>query len=266
MTDTRTSGIATVALLLFLSGCAHNYVTPGGGVPLTSIDDTSIEAAFTRVAASPFPARVAVVRVQDSGYVTQTNHGHQYGRYSVVTTRDIEPDDAFTDIAALPLIGGVAPLSRLLIPANANNIRDLRQPAAQLKADMLLIYSVDTSFTVDGRSLGPLSTISLGLIPNKTAHVTATVAGILVDVRTGFIYGATEATSIEHQRTTVWATRLATDAARLRAERNAFEDFIGEFERLWSGVLNVHAARRAPTPLIDHTPARDADGWYRVEY
>ena len=129
---------------------------------------------------------------------------------------------------------------------------------------MLLVYSIETTFTIDGRSLGPLTAVSLGLIPNRTAHVTSTVAGILVDVRTGFIYGSTEATAVEHQSASVWSTALATDAARLRSEQRAFDDFVADFSRLWGGVVNAHALRTgasAPTQ-----PPIDRDGWYRVVF
>jgi predicted Zn-dependent protease len=85
--------------------------------------------------------------------------------------------------------------------------------------------------------------ISLGLIPNKNAHVTATVAGMLVDVRTGYIYGTTESTDIQEQRSTIWSTEMAIETARAKAERNAFEGFVGEFEELWGGVVNVHKGK-----------------------
>ena len=82
--------------------------------------------------------------------------------------------------------------------------------------------------------------VSLGLIPNKKAHVTATVAGMLVDVRTGYIYGTTEASNTQEQRTTVWATEMVIEKARAKAETNAFEGFVGEFEELWGGVVGVY--------------------------
>jgi hypothetical protein len=118
---------------------------------------------------------------------------------------------------------------------------DLRSPAEKLRADVLLVYSINTIFSVEGRQLGPLSLISLGMLPNKKAHVTATVAGVLVDVRTGFIYGSTEATVTQTQRSSIWSTEQAIDTARMNAERNAFGDFVGEFEKLWDSVLASRA-------------------------
>lgn len=246
----RTTHIATFVLIaLSFGGCAANYVTPGGGVSLAAINDGDIADAFARQPASPFPANLAVIRVQDQGYVSRGYRGHSLGRFSVVTARDIESDDAMTTLGQLPLVAGVAPIGRLLLPSTADSTKELRLAAAQLQADLLLVYSVDTTFTVDGTALGPLSLISLGLIPNKQAHVTATVAGIVVDVRTGFVYGTAEASSTEHQRTTMWATQDATEAARIRAESAAFDGFVGELQGFWTNMVNVHAARPAGPAL-----------------
>lgn len=238
------------------------YVTPGSGVSLVEIADDDLRAYYETQPSSPFPANVAIVRVQDSGYNTRTAHGYGHGRYSVVTTRDIETDEALQKIVKLPLVSNVAPIGRLLLPANASTMKDLRTPAAKLRADLLLVYSVDTSFTVEGKSLGPLSAISLGFIRNKKAHVTATVAGALIDVRTGFIYGTTEASATEVQRASVWSTGVAIESSRLRAETVAFEQFVTEFQGLWKGVVDVHAATRTQrTPQI-----ADRDTHYRVRF
>ena len=163
-------------------------------------------------------------------------------------TRDVEPDEAFARLQKLPDVNGVAPIGRMLVPVNANSIKDLRSPAAKLHADMVLVYSVDTSLYIDGKQLGPLSMISLGLIPNQEAHVTTTVAGMLVDVRTGYTYGTTEASDTQEQKTAVWATEMAIEKARAKAETNAFEGFVGEFEELWGGVVGIHKSAAASSP------------------
>lgn len=268
--------LVLVLSALLISGCANrlSYTTPAAGVSLAEIDDTDIRGLFSTVPAASFPANIAIVRVQDSGYATRTNRGYGHGRYSIVTTRDIETDESFDKVSKLPLVHGIAPIGRLLLPPNPNTIKDLRAPAASLHADLLLIYSVDSSFAVDGKSLGPLSLVSLGFIKNKTAHVTATVAGVLVDVRTGFIYGTTEATATEEQRASIWSTELAIDTSRMKAEQEAFDSFVDEFQDLWTGVLNAHVATGpsvetpvAKTPMAEilHTPA-DANSYYRVRF
>jgi len=259
----KSRNIVLMAIAVLASAaCAGNYVTPGAGLSMAEIADNDLQSYYQNQPASPFPANMAILRVQDAGYVTKTGRGHGHGRFTVVTTRDVESDQAVDRIRGLPLVGGVAPVGRLLLPSAANTIRDLRAPAASLRADLLLIYSIDTSFTVDGRSLGPLSLISLGLIPNLRAHVTATVAGALVDVRTGFIYGTTEATAREDQRASIWSTDVAIESSRLRVEKEAFDSFVDEFQGLWGSVLNVHAATRPPVPM----QLAERNQYYRIEF
>ena len=83
------------------------------------------------------------------------------------------------------MVRAVAPLSRLLLPSELDSLKDLRLAAARLKTDLLIVYSIDTTFHVEATPLGPLSAITLGFLPNKEAHVTATTSGALVDTRTG---------------------------------------------------------------------------------
>lgn len=234
-------GLLAIGLALLMSACA-SYTTPGAGVALGAIAeaDTDIADAFQRRASAVFPARIAVVRVAAPGYYSGTNQSMGSGRFSVVTARDIETEDSFARLGRMPRVAGVAPISRLLLPAQLTSIRDLRTSAAQLQTDVLLVYTIDTQFRTENTSLGPLQTISLGFLPTKKAIVSATCAFMLVDVRTGFIYGAGERTATQDQRSNLWDSRDAIEAARIRAERQAFEDGLGEIETLWTSVLAQH--------------------------
>ena len=243
---TRTSLLSIAALLL--NGCAH-YTTPGGSVSLGEFVDEDIQEFYAATPASQFPAGMAVIRVQDKGYSQRTSNYSQ-GRFEVVTARDVETDEALQKLQQLTYMRGVAPVGRLLLPSAPDSLRDLRVPAARLQADMLLVYTVDTVFTVDGKSLGPLSLVSLEFLPNHKAHVTATVSGVLIDVRTGFIYGTAEASSTEVQRSSMWSTRLAVESARGIAEQQAFDSFVDEFGLMWNDVLAALASIY-PTRLVD---------------
>src|SRR5262245_17653109 len=97
----------------------------------------------------------------------------------------------------MPSVAGVAPLSRLLLPASLQSTRDLRQSAAQLKADAIIIYTLDTGFRTETKQYGPLQTVALGMLSSKKSIVTATCAFAIIDVRTGFIYGAGETSATE---------------------------------------------------------------------
>lgn len=250
-----------------MSACTAHYVTPAGGVSMTEVAGDGLGTYYNAHPASGFPASLAIVRVQQGGYATKTNRGYGHGRYSIVTARDIESDASLAKIQSLPMIRGVAPVGRILVPTHTNTLRDLRSPAAQLRADMLLIYTVDTAFTVDGNSFGPLSLVSLGFLPNKKARVTATVAGVLIDVRSGYVYGTTEATAIEEQRASAWSTGRVVDSARIAAEEAAFAEFADGFQNFWTGILNAYAASavRPETVQPVFSPPR-RDGYYYVDF
>lgn len=239
--------------LAILQGCA-TYTTPAAGVNMSTLSDDDIVELMALEPAAQFPARLAMVRVQSSGYRSLTADSYGTGSFSVVTTRDVESEDDILRIAALDNVAAVAPITRLILPQELNTIKDLRLGAARLKADLLLIYTLDTRFNVESTSLGPLSAVTLGFLPNKEAFVSATTSALLVDVRTGFIYGTAESSARESQRASVWSTEAAIDEARQLAERNSFKQFVGEFETLWQATLAEHQAAKTPEPVVPPAP------------
>jgi hypothetical protein len=227
-------------IAVLASGCA-TYATPGSGVSIPEITSPKVAMAMSARPATSFPARIAVVRVQGSGYQSYTNRGYGRGAFCVVTTRDIETDADFARLTAMPGVAGLAAMSRLLLPANIESIDDLRVAAGALQADMLMLYTFDTAFHTDTRQIGPLQLVSLGFFPNKKARVSSTVAVAFIDTRTGFIYGVTESTATEEQRSDYWNRQEAIERARARAERGAFTASIGEIEKLWVSITAQHA-------------------------
>ena len=241
----RAGGIGGAGLagtmILALAGCAQ-YATPGRGVAPEKLADYSIEERFNREPAAKFPAHLAVVRVQDSGYSAYRAESYGKGRYSVLTTRIIETDDDLARIGRMPMVAGIAPLERLLLPEQLDSDKPLRLAAASLRADILLLYSIDTSFRIDGRLISPLSIISLGLLPDREAVVTATAAAALFDVRTGFVYGIAEGTAHETQIANTWSSSEVVEHARLKAETAAFKQMLGELEKTWKQVVERNAS------------------------
>ena len=238
--------LVLLACLALLCGCS-TYTTPGAGVSLAAISegDGDIAAAFQREPAITFPARLAIARVAAPGYRSGSNQSLGTGAFGIVTARDIETDDSLGRLTRMPQVAAVAPVSRLLVPAHLGSTRDLRTAAARLRADALLIYTIDTRFRTESADVGPLQTIALGFLPTKKAVVNATCAFMIVDVRTGFVYGTGETTATEDQRSNLWGSEQAIEAARLRAERRAFEDGLGEIETLWASIVAQHGPRAA---------------------
>ena len=227
-------------IAMLASGCA-TYTTPGSGVSIPAITSPKVAQTMSAKPAAAFPARIAVVRVQSSGYQSYTNRsGYGRGAFSVITTRDVETDADFARLTAMPGVAGLAAMSRLLLPENLDSIDDLRVAAGALQADMVMLYTLDTAFHTDTTQIGPLQLVSLGFFPNKKAKVSSTCAVAFIDTRTGFIYGVTESTATEEQRSDYWNKEEAIDKARVKAERGAFSASIGEIEKLWVSITAQH--------------------------
>lgn len=233
------------AICLALTGCA-TYTTPGAGVAVANLSaaDQDIAETLSREPAASFPVRIALARVQAPGYVSGSNACFGLGRYCVVTARDIETEADLARIQALEGVVGAIPVNRLLLPQELNSIKDLRLAAAKLKADLVLVYSLDTRFSVDSKPLGPLAVVSLGFMKNKTAQVTTTASAVIFDVRSEFVYGVAEFTATENQEATIWSSGAAIDSARTKTEQQAFNGLMAEIEEVWTGVLNEHARPR----------------------
>lgn len=227
------------AALLALAGCA-SYTTPGGPVDLAGIQSAEISELMSREAAASFPATLGVVRVQAPGYRSRTAETWGDGRFLVVTNRELMSDERLDEIAAWPGIRAVTPLSRLILPSSLESIDDLRTAGARLRADMLVVFTLDTGFRVDGRSIGPLSVVSLGLMRDRETVINTTASAIFVDVRTGFVYGVAEATAGKTQVTNAWDTVNAADQGRVETEREAFAALMGELEKTWRLILAEH--------------------------
>ncbi len=216
-----------VVALISLAGCA-SYTTPGGSVQLSNLSEADINELLSKQPAAQFPVNLSVARVQASGYRSLQNDSYGSGRYSVVTTRDVESENDFESIAKLPEVSGVAPLNRILLPTHLDSLKSLREGSARLKADILLIYTFDTSFHVGAQSYAPLNVISLGLLKNKDVTVTTTVSAAFFDVRTEYLYGVSEATAKESKNSSIWSTEADVDDLRISTERAAFKKLIPE--------------------------------------
>lgn len=246
MRFTRVASFATGIMLFLLCGCAK-YRSPGGPADFRAMGiseefvseqtEPSIARRLDRKPLASFPAAVAVVRTQAPGYYSHTARGYGRGRYTVVPIRDVETDEHFERITNLPMIRGIAPLNRIVLPEQFNSDLELRQGAANVQADMVLIYTLDTVFGVE-QKIPPLGLLTLGLFPDDEARVTCTASGVLMDTRSGYVYGLVEATSKETQIANTWTSQAAIDQTRRRAEAKAFDQLVGEFETMWAGVID----------------------------
>ncbi|MFA5783708.1 MAG: hypothetical protein WC962_02385 [Phycisphaerae bacterium] len=244
-------------MLLVLVGC-ENYTTPSGpamsifaGVPKDKVvvagepdvnepNEVAGVAFEQREPMAKFPANIVYVRTQEQGYKSQTAKGEGWGAFSVVYTRDIEKDSDWEQLGQMVNVAQIGPLSKLLVPAYLQSEKDLRQAAARLNSDMLLIYTLDTNFMDRDTSAG-LTVITLGLGATINVRVTSTVSALLLDTRSGYVYGVVEETAMQEKNTAALTSKNAMDNMRLAVERQAFEQFINEFELLWKNVSEEYA-------------------------
>jgi len=199
-----------------------------------------MQASFAAKPAAGFPASIAAVRIQAphyrSYYTEQEGGVYGRGRYSVITVKEVEEPADLDRIAKLPEVGGLITINTLLLPENLQSDRELREGAARLKADMVLLYTFDTSFHDNDASIA-LAVVTLGLSPTRRVFVHVAASALLVDTRTGFIYAALEANENRAVTTNAWESRETADRARRNAEKTAFKSLVNEFEKNWPKIV-----------------------------
>jgi hypothetical protein len=238
-----------LAASLTATGCA-SYTVPGRAANLeafgltadakSALTDSTIQSSLSRKPLASFPAAIAVARVQAPRYRSYTANSYGDGAYSIVTTRDIEEPAQMERLSKLHLVNGVAPIGRLILPTQLKSDMELRQAAAQLHADMLLIYTLDTTFQSD-EVAAPLTIITLGLAPNHKLRVVSTASALLMDTRNGYLYGVAEFTDVRKNLSSAWTSDSAVDETRRDAERAAFTGLVGELEKTWASVVRQYA-------------------------
>lgn len=241
----RHLGMLAVVLALAVPGCA-TYIPPGAKADLQAFAPPDIQAGFAAKPSNPFPASIAVVRVQGPQY---TNHwlqrqGGSYGtgRYSVVLTREANEDEQLVRVNRLPKVAGVVSVNRMLLPETLESDKEIRAAASRLQADLVLLYTFDTAF-FDNDVAKPLTVISLGLSPTRRISATTTCSALLLDTRTGYVYSAYEVTERAETFATSWGSADTADEARRTNERAAFRKLVDELSASWPKVLERHAPR-----------------------
>ena len=234
------STLLSLAVVVLSSGCKTHYITPSGRADFTAFSSQSMKESFEAKPAAGFPAGIVAVRVQAPhyrNYYTEREGGvYGEGRYSIVTVKEVEEDADVQRLAALPQVSGLISLSTLLLPRTLQSDRELREAAARLKADMLLLYTFETSFHENDASK-TLTLVTLGISPTRRVTVRVAASALLMDTRTGFIYAALEANEKRQPLTNAWHSNDTADRARRDAEKAAFKGLVDEFEKAWPKVI-----------------------------
>lgn len=235
------------SVIIICTGCASSYVTPGEPANFADINREDIAEIVSRKPSPNFPARIAVIRIQAPNYVSYTAEGQRYGGFSIIPAHELTADNTLQKIQQWPQVTTVVPVSSLLIPANAKSIDDLRLAAAKLQADVLMIYTIDTKFYINNHFHASFSLLSLGMMPDRNANVTATATAIFTDVRTGFTYGTADATAKATGLTSAWSSDATVDKKRVEAEQLAFNDLIKAANQTWQGIVEQYDINKDAT-------------------
>ncbi len=235
--------ISVAAVTLGLAGCSTaTYKTPGSGVNVGSLatGGGDLARALEQTRAIRTPARLAVARTQAVGYGGGVQCIGQ-AEYCVLLTRDIESEADFNRLGKMRGVSKVVPLTRIVLGEQPVAIQGLRAGAAAVKADVLLVYSIDTRFSVDDTQHQALTVVTLGFLATKRARVDTTASAALVDVRTGSVLGLAEAVASDEQMGSAWSTEGKLETARLTVEKQAFQQLLGEIDRVWSDARRTKA-------------------------
>ncbi len=231
--------LVAVAAGFLLTGCAQ-YITPSGRADFTAMTSPAIQESFAAKPTAQFPVGIAAIRVQAPyyrSYSTDQSGGVFNGEnYSVIVVKEAEDDTDIKRLESLPGVGGIISISRLLLPPHLRSEQDLREAAARLKAEMVLLYTFDTTFHQNDAAL-PLSMVTLGLSPTRHVSVHVTASALVLDTRTGFVYAAFEASEKRSPYSTSWGSKETADRARRDAEQAAFKGLVGEFEKNWPRIV-----------------------------
>jgi hypothetical protein len=233
------SAVAAAAVALVCAGCA-SYVTPGASVRFDDINHGDNGEVESRLPSPHFPANVAVVRVQAPQYKSYSSGSYGKGRFSLVTSQQLLTDEQVKTLAAWPAVDSATLLNPALLPAKLESIGDLRLAAAKLQADILMIFTVDTAFQVKGEAYKPGSSISLGVVPDADAYVSATASAVFTDVRTGYTYGTAQSTAKVGDLASAWGSSAVVDKKRLDAEQLAFSQLMGDAAKTWAGIAKQY--------------------------
>lgn len=257
--------VTGILVAAFCLGACVRYHTPGAGADFRALGITPAEvdastdvAIATKLALKPlasFPTTIATIRVQGARYWSYSASGYGRGEFTVITTRDVETEEQFNRIAALPMVRGLAPINRFVISDDISSERQLREAAATVHADMTLLYTFDTQFG-DEKIVPALGFFTLGLFPDREARVRTTASAALLDTRNGYVYGLAESTVKTEQLANAWTSQQAVDQSRRRAESKAFDQLVGEVEKMWTGVLAQYGPNASPTAQA--APGQDA--------
>jgi len=257
---TRAIVVAVVLVVALLGGCYSPYLTPyepatlhpflstggigSGAEGMSGADTTSQNAIAAALAVRPearFPANLALARIQ--GVVRQSSETSAPA-YVVESASSGEETIDVDRMRNLPGVSGFAMINSLLVGANEVTPEDLRKAAARIHADMLLLYTFSMDSTIRD-VLPPLSFVTLGIAPTQSQDVVLTASAVLIDVRSGFVYGTLQVMEDGSTLSNAWNTWEAKKRRGAKLEKAALDKMLDEFALMWPEIVRTYSVQKS---------------------
>lgn len=236
------ASVAAIAVGLVIGGCSsgsREHAVDMRAWTKPPVVGDGVRAALEREPVAPFPASIAVVRLGGRSY------GERHEKRAWLASNSGKTVEALIEhCRRMPMVSTVTPIN-MLTTKSETTADDLRETAAGVRADLLLVTSVVTQHT--GEDLAwPIGLVTLGLFPTKVRSTETSATMALIDTRTGYVYAVAEAHDDADQLANGWTAEMAESDAQDRSERRAGEKLIARFEEEWKKVLNSHAGTASP--------------------
>lgn len=237
---------ALILLPLLCAACSSAaYRTPGGPAPLADIGRSEAQLLVAQPPSPRFPVKLSLVRVQAPSYQSFSAAGLGNGRYTVLPGAELPGAQPLAAVAGWPKVAEAAPLDIALLPPRLDSLEDLRLAAAKTQADVLMVYTLDTTFAKGGQPYAPRAALKLDpkLAPDLLVQSQATA--LFIDVRTGYQYAQVQARVQRGDLGSALSSGPALDDKRREAEQAALAELLQRAQQAWNGIASRYEYAQA---------------------
>ena len=215
---------------------------PEDGIAREMQLDAEVAALYKVAPQISFPARIALVRLNNYGEITRPGEG-EIADFSKLAEK-LGPE--FGEFLVLDPV--MAEMAAETVEAQEQNARaNLRRGAALIKADYALAYTVDSSSRSSENvlSITDWTIIGLWLAPSRNVRADSVAQAAFIDIRTGLPMGSTSAEADSEA-----IARFSTEHSRKRdlaetAEAAAIAELVTNVEDLAIQLMQDARAQQA---------------------
>ncbi len=234
------------AMATSFTGCASTYkgvIKPTPNLTslspeLENMSDAAIDHLLTSSAKPNFPAVVAIAKLSGG-----KSYRYPYGSSDSTLTLEMpggEETEAWRKAAIEAKYSGMPVVDQVhvvnpLIARRTPNLKELRDSAALLHANVLVVYAqgdnADSGY--NSAAIAYWSIVGLFLVPGDTVGHQTAYYGLIMDTRTGYILGVLEGDSKKEENVLPGAVEIA----RRRTESQAQAEALGRLQKRFTETL-----------------------------